>query len=227
MKSILKYNICRAIATLLLLLAMTHVGAQTGNVVYQGQTTELSVQNHGNSYTWELYNSHQGVNFAADAGNCPPSQANFVNGVKTGTSVQVNWLAPGIYFYSVKSLNQNGCSNLKVGKITVLQALPIATLDQPGDICVGDQAQLVINLTGTSPWSLNISDGSTTNTISNILTSPYILTLTPTITKTYTVTSVTDANATNNNPSNPVTLKVFPKPGSSRIYQYTPLTNKN
>ncbi|MDP2424468.1 MAG: hypothetical protein Q8M23_08990, partial [Bacteroidales bacterium] len=96
-----------------LLLTVTHVTAQTGNTVYQGQTTELAAMNEGDFYTWELYNTAAGVNFATDPGNCPLQEAFFIGGVNTGANVFVNWVMPGVYYFKVTAVNAAGGNNLK------------------------------------------------------------------------------------------------------------------
>ncbi len=220
------YNILRLfLVAIALLLTMAPAMAQT-NTVYAGQTSDLGVEEvAGTTYTWDLYTDDVSINFAAIPGNCPPADAYF-NGSNTGPMVQVTWVTPGVYYFKVTATSATGCSNIRLGMITVLEALPFAVLDDPSPICKGDDATLVINLTGDAPWSIDVFDGTSTITYDNIMASPYILTLTPTATTTYTVTSVTDINGTNNNPSNSVTVTVNPKPGSSRIYQYEPLTKK-
>ena len=101
-----------------MLLSLAPAMAQT--VVYQGTTTSLSVvQVAGDSYVWEIY-SDPNVNFAAVPGNCPPTSANFVGG-NTGTSVVIEWLQPGIYFYKVTARDAALCTmNFKIGMFKVI-----------------------------------------------------------------------------------------------------------
>lgn len=221
------YNIVRLmLAATMLLLTMAPAMAQT-NTVYAGQTSALSVtEAPGETYTWELYTDINGLNLIAVPGNCPASQAYFAGGINTGPSVDVTWLSPGTYYYKVTASSSCPSENVRFGVMVVLNALPVAVIEDPSPICRGDEATLVINLSGTAPWNISLSDGTTTVTYDNIVASPFILTLTPTSTTTYTVTSVTDANGTNTNPSNAATVTVNPKPGSSHIYQYDPLSKK-
>ncbi|MFH1120840.1 MAG: hypothetical protein V1775_13535 [Bacteroidota bacterium] len=220
------YHILRLfLVAMTLLLTMAPAVAQT-NTVYAGQTSDLGVEEvPGTTYTWELYTDDVSINFATVPGNCPPADA-FFNGSNTGPTVSVTWVTPAVYYFKVTAEDENGCSNIRIGMMTVLEALPYAVIEDPSPICKGDDATLIIELTGDAPWSIDVFDGTSTITYNNILASPYILTLTPNATTTYTVTSVTDINGTNTNPSNTVTLTVNPKPGSSRIYQYEPLTKK-
>jgi len=197
------------------------------NTVFTGQTSPLSiVEVPGDTYAWELYKDVTGVNFAVVPGNCPAAEAFFAGGITSGPAVNVTWLTPGTYFFKVTA-SRAGCTmNLKVGKMTVLDGSPTATLLQPLPVCLGDMASLSITLTGTAPWSIDVFDGTTSTTYNNINTSPFILNVSPLITTVYTVTRVTDATGTNNSASNSVTVTVNPKPGSSHIYQYNPSLKK-
>lgn len=210
-----------ALAALLpLLLAMAPAMAQT--VVYQGDTTPLSVvQVPGDTYQWELY-SDGAVNFATTPGNCPVTSATFV-GLSTGPSVNVQWLKTGTYFFKVTAFDPTNCTdNLKIGIITVQAALPTATLTPPAPICKGETASLNVALTGTGPWNVTFTDGANSWTATAITNSPYVLNVSPKSTTSYRVTQVTDQSGTNTVPSASVVLQVNPKPASSKIYLYQP-----
>ena len=229
-----KYILRLMMVAVMLLLAVAPAMAQT-NSVYAGQTSTLGViEIPGDTYEWELYNNVTGVDFATDAGNCPNTEALFAGGISTGSSVQVTWLKPGTYYYKVTARRAGCTMNLKVGKIEVQQPLSIAviSLTQPAT-CIGQGVNLDVSLTGTSPWSITYRitkpDSSTEDiTISNITENSSQIPFNPTLSGTYTfeVISVTDAFNTNNTPSNTVTLTVNAKPGSSRIYQYEPVSKK-
>jgi hypothetical protein len=211
----------KALAVLLLwLLALAPAMAQ--NVVYQGETTTLTVeQKPGDYYEWELY-SDGTVDFVKVPGNCPVTSATFV-GSNTGASVMVKWLKPGIYLVKVTAYNITGCtSNLEIAQIEVKPSLPTVELIQPDPdwICIGDLIFIKVKFTGVSPWEITYTDGSSFWTVTNITDSDYNLQVGPTSTSQFWITSVKDINGTNLTPSNRVVIVVNPKPDISKIYQY-------
>ncbi|PZU84851.1 MAG: hypothetical protein DI529_10845, partial [Chryseobacterium sp.] len=72
---------------------------------------------------------------------------------------------------------------------------PTATLTGSGTIDTEPgSVNLHVELTGTGPWSLTYNaNGSNPQVITGITNSPYILTVSPDVTTTYSLTSVTDA----------------------------------
>jgi len=205
---------------LLLLLALAPAMAQL--VVYQGETSTLTVvQEPGDTYEWELYNNGT-VNFATVPGNCPVTSAIFVGG-NTGASVNVKWLEPGIYFFKVTAYDITGCTNnLKIGIVEVKPSIPTAVLTQPDPdwICIGDKTILEVTLTGVAPWEFTYTDGTSFWTVKDIADASYQLQLSPTATAQYWITSVKDIRGTNPTPSARVLIVVNPKPDISKIYQY-------
>jgi len=208
--------------------------AQT-NSVFVGQSVELSVvEIPGDTYSWELYNDVDGINFATSSGNCPQTEAIFTGGISTGPLVHVTLLKTGTYFYKITA-QRSGCTmNLKVGKLTVEHELPAANLTlSQSSVCIGESNNIEASLNGTAPFSVTYRiikpDATTQDIIINNLTENLlIIPFNPTSAGTYIfeVISVTDAFTTSITPSNSVTVTVNPKPGSSRIYQYDPLTKK-
>lgn len=113
-----------------LLLALAPAKAQT--VVYQGKIFPLGVvQKTGDTYEWEIYDDVP-VDFAKVSGNNPAkfattstaatasTSAAFVIG-NIGSSVDVQWLKTGIYFFKVIAHDANNCAtNFKVGMVKVI-----------------------------------------------------------------------------------------------------------
>lgn len=214
---------------LLLLLAWTPVLAQ--NVVYQGQTTQLSAdQKPGDSYSWELYNDST-VDFAIVPGSCPTNLADFVGG-NTGATVSVAWKQPGTYFFKVNALNITGCTNnLRVGIVKVLPSLPKAVLEMnPESICVGESAELKVTFSGKDPWSIKLQAKDLATGITSIVNqsgitaagNPLRIPVNPNTTTEYTVIEVSNEFGVQTIPSNSVTLTVHPLPEKTTIYLKKP-----
>jgi gliding motility-associated-like protein len=101
---------------------------------------------------------------------------------------------------------------------------PTAAFQSFNNNCGIETKNLGIVLTGTKPWSITYtttpSSGSpTTQTISNIQSSPYFLNVTPTQQTAYQITSVSDKFCSNtyatSNASN--TISIYPKPSITPI----------
>ncbi|MGQ8338921.1 hypothetical protein ACUNWD_20350 [Sunxiuqinia sp. A32] len=215
------YHIIKRLVLVIIPVILTMAFAMAQTPVYQGQTSKLEVEEHaGDTYTWEIYRDST-VNFATTTGDAPITDASFPNG-NSGPSVDVTWHEPGIYFYKVTAIDAAGCTNnLKVGRIEILESLPTAIITADS-ICVGDPAVLNVELTGTGPWSITYTTGVTSKTITGIDTTSYEIVLdpAPTTTTQYWITEVQDQFGTNTGESEKALLEVYPKPNSSRIYQY-------
>lgn len=208
----------------LLLLALAPAMAQE-NIVRVGETTIISIEiGPGETAAWEMY-ADSTVNFAQVPGETTPAYADFVGGT-TSTTATILWRQPGVYFIKVTAVDAAGCTNnLKMIRMRVLEALPTAVLTTK-DICVGETATLTVELTGTGPWSVTFTDGTTTRTVTDIQTSPHEIPIDPgpKATTEYTITNVTDKWGTNNYPVDPpkAVQVVNPKPNSSPIYRVGP-----
>lgn len=101
----------------------------------------------------------------------------------------------GVASFSFTLTTVDADGNVSVSDVMTLSQYPeaTATLSGTGYVLAGGTAQLGVALTGTAPWTLVYSDGTNTNTVSDVQTSPYILTVAPSATSTYALESVTDA----------------------------------
>jgi hypothetical protein len=210
---------------LLLLLALAPAMAQ--NVVYQGQTTQLAVdQKPGDTYEWELYNDST-VNFAQVNGVTSAAYADIVGGNNTAI-INVQWNKPGEYFFKVTA--KSSCTNnLKIGKMKVLPSLPKAELEiNPEEICEGESAELKVIFSGKDPWSMKLQakdkNGIVVSDYNGISASgnPLKIPVNPKITTEYTVIEVSNMFGVQTIPSNLVTLTVHPLPQKTGIYLKKP-----
>jgi hypothetical protein len=198
--------------------------AMAQNVTNKNEITELVVDSvPGEIYIWELY-SDSTLDFAVTPGvTTSDTYFEFVGG-NNGAKVRVLWKEIGTYFFKVTAYNAAGCTdNIEVGIMKVKPPLPVGTLTTVA-ICSGDPAKLTVDLTEVGPWSFTFTDGTNTWTETNVLTTPWIVTVNPgpMINTDFWITSVTNRNGTNIRPSPKVTQIVYPKPRSSVIYLYEP-----
>ncbi|MBP6976728.1 MAG: hypothetical protein KBB71_00235 [Lentimicrobiaceae bacterium] len=211
------------------LLAVQQARAQGDTVCAGGISTWVVEATPGVTYTWELYNDVTGLNLAVTPGNCPASEAYFVGGVNTGSTVEVMCLVPGTYFIKVTATD-SCTNNLKLGRIEVLPCLSYAVFLPPEPICEGDQAYLTVEIAGgIGPWTITYTDGTNSWTIENITESPYTFPLIPcpTVTTSYWITSLINGyGLVTEEDSDPVIQVIYPKPVTSPIYRYTPMGKK-
>ena len=134
-------------------------------------------------------------------GNAPWTFTYTINGINPTTVYDVytnpnNINATQAGTYQITALSGNNCEGtIFTGSATVsLNPEPVSTILTPAtDLCVGASANVLIDLTGTAPWSLTyISDGQNPVTYTNITTSPFSLTVfNP---GTYQIIALSDAN---------------------------------
>jgi len=119
----------------------------------------------------------------------------FLPATPTSTPYTFTGLAAGSY--TVLVLDANGCTASTPALLITNNPRPTATLTNNGPLCAGNAATVTINLTGTGPWNMSYTDGTTTTTVSNITTSPYVISLPVVLsTTTYSVTSLSDTYCT-------------------------------
>jgi hypothetical protein len=127
-----------------------------------------------------------------------------LNNIYTGTTIIGNGSAltftgitvPGTY--SVIAFNPaTTCTRNMTGDATVVvDPLPTATISGSTAVCYGSSATLTVTLTGTAPWTIVLNDGFSSNTY--VINTPTWTTLvTPTNTRTYTISTVVDAHCQN------------------------------
>jgi gliding motility-associated-like protein len=118
----------------------------------------------------------------------------------------INITAAGTYKATLQSAA--GCDSVAT---LVVSTQPIATATVSGGnpICLGQSTTISIALTGVAPWTLVYSDGNGSHTIKGIMSSPFVLTVSPTTTTTYSLTSVSDLKCSNTNLSSSVTVTVI------------------
>ena len=85
------------------------------------------------------------------------------------------------------------CLQVAQGTPVIFNEIPTATIAGSTEICIGETADLTIDLTGVSPWTVTINGAP----VSNIFSSPYTYTVEPTTDSVFVLTMVEDANCSN------------------------------
>jgi gliding motility-associated-like protein len=86
------------------------------------------------------------------------------------------------------------CLDITDGVEVVWYEIPTVTLSGSTDICNGESTDLTLEFTGPTPYTVEIFDGTTSEIITDINTSPYIHTVSPTMNTNYTVFSGSNDN---------------------------------
>lgn len=103
------------LALMLVLVAMVQTMAQVTHEVFRGEVYALGVVNvPGETYEWKVFNDHT---LTVEAGD---NEIIFISG-NNGNQVSIRWLRTGVYYFTVRAQSLMGCSNLKVGMITVVE----------------------------------------------------------------------------------------------------------
>lgn len=156
------------------------------------------------------------VTYTTDAG-----MSNYVWAVTAGgkitsgagtNKVIVDWTEISNQSITVSYANAGGCSGTATKSITLFP-LPTALISGSATICPETTAKLTVVLTGTSPWKITYTDGTTPKTISNISSSPYTIEVAPVAgtSTTYTIIDVSDGNSMINKGSGSAVVTSYPQ----------------
>lgn len=123
-----------------------------------------------------------------EADNCGTPVVSFVSDVSDGNT------CPEIFTRTYSITDDCGNATNVQQLITIQPSLPTATVSGGGTVCSGDVVpDISITLTGSAPWSVTYSDGTTPTTVSPV-SSPY--TIAGATDGSYVVTVVSDQNCT-------------------------------
>jgi len=160
------------------------------------------------TYAWSLSDPAAGTIDATISGN--------------NSTIEIDWSTTvGTYTLYVVETSVNGCIGDTVPLNIVVNPLPTATL-AADSVCEGFNGTLTFDLTGTAPWYIAYTDG-TTNFTDTANSTPFIVSLPAyTTSQAFNVTSLSDANGCAADPAAlPSTnLVVFPKPSTGAIFHY-------
>ena len=150
---------------------------------------------YGNGAT--IYRSNVGIGASGKPGFpfSVPGIISMKGSLYQSSATQYDTLKTAYYYLynmQVRALNCAG-PRIAVAATVNADAAPGAIVSGGGTFCSSENYAVSIALTGTPPWNLTYSDGTTTTTINNILTSPY--TFKPLKSGTYQVTALSDAKS--------------------------------
>ena len=114
-------------------------------------------------------------------------------GLNTTTGATVNASPSTTTTYTVTATSSSGCINTQTVTVTIKER-PTAVVSGSATLACGGTQNLSVALTGTAPWALTYTDGTTPVSVTGITTSPYVVSVSPSTTKTYTVTALSDSN---------------------------------
>ena len=109
--------------------------------------------------------------------------------------LDLNKNVAGTYNWYAKQTTTSGCES-NIYKITaIVKTLPAASISGDATICYGNSTNLSIDFSaGTPPFAYTYTDGTTSQNVPNTSNNPDIQTISPLITKTYTLIYLEDAN---------------------------------
>ncbi|MEO9477062.1 MAG: Ig-like domain-containing protein, partial [Cyclobacteriaceae bacterium] len=152
------------------------------------------------------------------------SDGTIINNYTSGSAISVS--PTSTTTYTVASIEDaTGCTgsgNTGSATVTVNNGSTAATINGATTICAGSSADLTVSIVGgASPYTVQLSDGTTINSY----TSGSAITVSPTSTTAYTITSVVDSNGcTGTGNTATATVTVTPIPGISVTSTTNPST---
>ena len=171
-----------------------------------GESTSFNIaQTGGATIQWQV-STNGGTTYT----NISPSTIYSGETGLTLTISDVSGLTGNLY--RAKVTEAGGlCSITSNPALLTVNGLPTAVITGTTAICSGKSTDLTVTLTGTAPWNYSYSDGTSTIVKNAISTSPSKITVTPSLTTTYTLMSVSDAYCTGTyNGSAVITIKSIP-----------------
>lgn len=126
-----------------------------------------------------------------DATGASAGSGSFINQTLTTTGTN-----QGTVVYSITP-TANGCVGVVKNITAFVNPRPKANIGPSQTICFGGTASFSVSLEGIGPWNLTYSNGTSSTTINNINTNPYLFSVSGiTTNSTYTLTSLSDSRCT-------------------------------
>lgn len=182
-------GVCSATATLNLLVKPRPEFQITGNTqICGGEMTTLTCNQPQYDYLWFI---------------TPPWPV-----LSTNDQIAVSPAATTTYYAYT---TDGGCDWADTVTVHV-NAVPQMTLSAGDSICPGAEAKVIAGLTGVSPFSFTVTNGTDSWPFSGITANPYNIYFTPTQPGTYSISGLTDANGCTGNVSQTFSVVFSPIP---------------
>ncbi|WP_293890079.1 PKD-like domain-containing protein [Flavobacterium sp.] len=154
-----------------------------------------------------VYNGNANSSWAIDNIDIPDAPLNLTSEwVDSSTGLVISTTATAVVSptitttYAITS-HLNGCTSTGPNGTTYITVTvnqrPTASIGPSQTICNGGTATFSVALTGVAPWSVTYSNGTTSTTVNNINTNPYVFSISGiTVNQTYTITALSDSKCT-------------------------------
>ena len=176
---------CSASTSVTVVIQEVPTGVISGdNTICEGESTNLTFTLTGTG-PWDIVYTDGTTDFNVTA-NASPHVVAITPAVGTIT-------------YTLKSLSDSGgcpagAPDLTGSATVIVNELPTGDISGTATICNGESTDLTFTFTGTAPWNLVYTDGTTDFPVNNIATSPHVISVSPIVNTSYTIKSLTDAN---------------------------------
>ncbi len=116
--------------------------------------------------------------------------ASALNAIYTPSAAEIT---AGILTLTLTTDDPAGSCNAVTDNVTInIAGVPTASLSGDATVCQGESTNLTISLTGGGPWDVVYTDGSSNFTLIGIVSSPASITVSPSISTSYSLVSVTN-----------------------------------
>ncbi len=150
-----------------------------GGTICEGTTAPVNFDFNGTG----PYSFTYAINGVSQAPVNTSSDPYVLNATQAGTYTLVN------------ITDATGCTNTGFGSALITYYVrPTGTISGGAELCRGASTTLTMVFTGTAPYTFIYTDGTTSFTVPNYPNSVYTVSVSPLVTSTYTLTSVTDGH---------------------------------
>ncbi len=168
---------------------------------------------------YKIYNPVSGSNYSWFISN--PAAGTIDNSITADNStIQIDWSGTsGLYTLNVYETSSTGCIGDTVQMDVIVDTLPtVDVIINP--VCAGSAPTATFTFTGTAPWVVSYTDGTTTYT-DTVASSPFVKTLPAYVSsQTLTVLSLDQNTACSADPASlpSVPIVINPKPSTGLIF---------